>query len=291
MAPGSHDHYTPQAYYQYRGILAKRVLKEELLIGQVLYYRRLQPRLGARKLLTMLQPFMDAHGIGIGRDVFFELLQVNGLLIRKRRRSKPRTTFSDHWLNKYPDLAKGLTVSRADELWVSDITYIHLSGNRFAYLSLVTDAYSRKITGYCMCEDLSVEGPVAALRMAVKGRKDKSPLMHHSDRGAQYCAHDYVELLNSSVIAISMTQSGDPRENAIAERVNGILKQELLKEVYPDLRQAKRSIKAAVEVYNKHRPHSSVNMMTPEQAHLQTGTIPRRWKNYYKTRAKEMTVN
>jgi putative transposase len=278
--------YTPQAYYQYQIVLGNRALKEELLIQQVLLHRGLQPRLGTRKLLIMMQPFMDEHGIRMGRDVFFELLQGNNLLIRKRRRNKPRTTFSDHWLRKYPDLIKEIALNRADELWVSDITYIHLPKKRAAYLGLVTDAYSRKIVGFCMHRDLSADGPVAALKMALKGRTGSYPLVHHSDRGSQYCSAEYVNLLNDNNIGISMTQSGDPRDNAIAERINGILKQELLKEVYPDIKQAKRAVTIAIDTYNRLRPHSSVDMLTPQQAHTKTGAIRRRWKSTFKTIAK-----
>jgi transposase InsO family protein len=274
--------YTSQSYYQYQKLLARESLKEDLVIGQVVYHRILQPRLGARKLQVMMEPFMEDHGIAIGRDVLFGLLRENGLLIRKSRRSKPLTTDSNHWMRKYPDLIRNIVLSRADELWVSDITYIHLPKKRFGYLSLVTDAYSRKIVGFCMNQDLSAQGPVAALAMALKGRTGREPLTHHSDRGSQYCSDGYVNLLKSGAINISMTQSGNPRDNAIAERVNGILKQELLKEAYPDIQQARREVVIAIATYNCLRPHSSVDMMTPEKAHTQTGQISRRWKNVFK---------
>jgi putative transposase len=282
--------YTSQAYYQYRAGVISRTLKEDLLVQQVLHQRRLQPRLGTRKLLVMLQPFMDAHQIHIGRDVLFELLRVHGLLIRRRRLNRPRTTFSGHRLKKYADLAKGFKAIRAEELWVSDITYLNLSKG-FAYLSLVTDVYSHKIVGYRLSDELAADGPVAALEMAVKGRKGDQPLLHHSDRGSQYCSSAYINLLNNHNMGISMTQSGDPRDNAIAERVNGILKQELLKEIYPSFRQAGQAVVTAIDIYNRHRPHSSVDMLTPEQAHTQTGEISRRWKNYYKKAAKEVIMD
>lgn len=280
--------YTSQAYYQYQRSLSKRSLKEDLLIQQVLHHRRLQPRLGTRKLMIVLQPFLDAHGIRIGRDVFFELLRINGLLIRRRRQQHPRTTFSAHKLKKYPDLVKGLVINRPEELWVSDITYINLTRG-FAYLSLVTDVYSHKIVGYYLNNDLTTEGCILALSMAVKAKAGNQPLLHHSDRGTQYCANAYINLLNKHHIGISMTQSGDPRDNAIAERVNGILKQELLKEMYPGFKQAKQAVATAIDIYNRHRPHSSVDMLTPEQAHTRSGEIRRRWKSYYKTAAKELT--
>ena len=158
--------------------------------------------------------------------------------------------------------------------------YIRLKGNHFGYLSLITDAYSRKIVGFHLSDSLSAEGPLKALEMALKSRSDNAPLIHHSDRGSQYCADAYIALLKDNGINISMTQSGDPRDNAIAERVNGILKQELLLEVYPSLRQAQRSVVAAIGIYNQIRPHGSLDMMTPEKAHTRTGPIRRRWKSW-----------
>jgi len=272
--------YSPQAYYQYQRLSFKRRLGEDLLLGQVLAHRRLQPRLGGRKLHEMLLPFMEDHDLYMGRDQLFDLLRENGLLVKKRRRSQPRTTDSNHWMKRYPDLATKLKLNRADQLWVSDITYIRLTANRFGYLSLVTDAYSRKIVGFHISDNLQAEGPVAALQMALGSRCGTAPLIHHSDRGSQYCADEYVSLLKANEISISMTQSGDPRDNAIAERVNGILKQELLLEVYPTIKQAHRSLVSAVDIYNRIRPHSSLDMMTPEKAHAQTGPIKRRWKSW-----------
>ncbi len=253
------------------------MLWEDLVIQQVLGHRKVQPRLGTCKLHEMLLPFLAAHRIAMGRDKLNELLRWNSLLLARRSRRKPITTMSNHWSKKHPDLVKGIVLSRAEELWVSDITYIHLQQGGFAYLSLVTDAYSRKIVGYCTNHDLSAGGPVGALEMALAGRAGEQPLIHHSDRGSQYCSDVYVNLLKDSTIGISMTQSGDPRENAIAERVNGILKLELLQEVYPNLGEARQAVSVAIDIYNRLRPHSSVDMMTPEKAHTKTGGIRRRW--------------
>jgi len=274
--------YSPQAYYQYQKSLAKRVLEEDLLIQQILYHRISQRIIGGRKLHEMMGPFMEDHDIYIGRDALFDLMRDNGLLNGNRSRSHPRTTDSNHWMRRYPDLIRNIRLSRADELWVSDITYVHLIKKKFAYLSLVTDAYSRKIVGFCMNKDLSTEGPVAALEMALSARMSNEPLIHHSDRGSQYCSDGYVALLKSGAVSISMTQSGNPRDNAIAERVNGILKQELLEEAYPNIKTAQQSAVIAIDTYNKLRPHSSVDMMTPEKAHTQTGPIKRRWKSLFK---------
>ncbi|EHQ24414.1 IS3 family transposase [Mucilaginibacter paludis] len=271
--------HSPQAYYQHQKLSGKKSLEEDLLIQQVLYHRTFQPRLGCRKLHVMMEPFMEGHDMYICRDLLFDLLRENDLLIVKRRRSQPQTTDSNHWMKKYPDLIKDIRLSRADELWVSDITYIRLRKKKFAYLSLITDAYSRKIVGFCMHIDLSAEGPLTALEMALKGRASDKPLIHHSDRGSQYCSDGYVTLLKSNTINISMTQSGNPKDNAIAERVNGILKQELLEDAYSNSNQAQCSAKIAIDIYNRMRPHSSVDMMTPEKAHTQTGPIKRRWRN------------
>ncbi len=272
--------FSRQAYYQYHESLTKRVFQEDLVIRQVLYHRTLQPQIGGCKLHEMMESFMEEHDISMGRDLLLDLLRENNLLLRRRKRKQPLTTDSSHWMRKYPDLIRGISLSRADELWVSDITYIYLA-KKFGYLSLITDAYSRKIVGFCMNKDLSADGPVAALAMALKSRKSNESLIHHSDRGSQYCSDDYITLLKASTIGISMTQSGNPRDNAIAERVNGILKQELLEEVYPDIKQAQQAAVMAIDTYNRIRPHSSVDMMTPEKAHTQTGQIKRRWKNAF----------
>jgi len=271
--------YSTQAYYQYNRQTEKQVFRHEAYIQQVLACRRSQPRLGTRKLFELLQPDM-------GRDAFFDMLRSHGLLVR-RKRYRVRTTFSAHRFRKYPDLVNGLVVpQRANELWVSDITYIRVAGD-FAYLSLVTDAYSRKIIGFQMSHDLSTDSCLKALKMALSTRLTDRPLIHHSDRGTQYCSKAYVQLLNKQGIAISMTQSGNPRDNAIAERVNGILKMELLDKKYDNINSAYKAVKQAINIYNTARPHSSVNMMTPEKAHLQTGSIKRRWKNYYPLKERE----
>lgn len=270
--------YSPQAYYQYDQYREDRVFKEEELIQQVLAHRRLQPRLGGRKLLVLMQQ----QGLDMGRDAFFELLREQGLLVR-RKRSRVRTTFSAHRFRKYPDLLNGFTAERPDQLWVSDITYIRLQGDKFAYLSLITDAYSRKIIGFCLSHDLSSASPIKALQMALTQRTGTLPLIHHSDRGTQYCSSGYIRLLKRKGIQISMTQSGNPRDNAIAERVNGILKMEYLTGMYPDVKAALDAVRAIVPVYNGSRPHASLDMLTPEQAHQRTGYIKRRWKNYYQT--------
>lgn len=274
--------YSRQAYYQYNRATEKQAFKQEELTQQVLEHRRLQPRLGTRKLLELMQPAM-------GRDAFFELLRANGLLVR-RKRYRVRTTFSAHRFKKYPDLLQDLVPQRANQLWVSDITYIRV-GKDFAYLSLVTDAYSRKIIGFCLSHDLSTDNCLSALRMALATRLTDQPLVHHSDRGTQYCSQAYTKLLKRRGIAISMTQSGNPRDNAIAERVNGILKQELLNESYDNISTAYKSVKQAIGIYNMLRPHSSLDMLTPENAHTKTGQLKRRWRNYYPQKEMEVVMD
>lgn len=264
--------YSSQAYYQYQKAIENRTFKQEEVIQQVLECRRLQPRIGTRKLLEILQPPM-------GRDAFFGLLRDSGLLVR-RKRSRVRTTFSVHRFRKYPNLITEMVIHRPNQLWVSDITYLRIKQD-FVYLSLITDAYSRKIIGFCLSHDLSTDSCLKALRMALATRLTDDPLIHHSDRGTQYCSQAYTRLLKQKHIVISMTQSGNPRDNAIAERVNGILKQELLKESYQDLRVAYKAVKQAIAIYNELRPHSSVDMLTPDKAHQQNGTLKRRWRNYY----------
>jgi len=273
--------YSSQAYYQYQKATESRTFKQEEVIQQVLEHRRLQPRIGARKLLEIIQPLM-------GRDAFFDLLRDSGLLVR-RKRIRVRTTFSAHRFRKYPNLIEELVVNRPNQLWVSDITYLRIAQD-FAYLSLITDAYSRKIIGFCLSHDLSTDSCLKALRMALATRLNDQPLIHHSDRGTQYCSQAYTNLLKKKGIDISMTQNGNPRDNAIAERVNGILKMELLSDNYVNIGTANQSVKQAINVYNTRRPHSSLDMLTPEVAHQTEGPLKRRWRNYYPKNEKEVAM-
>ena len=280
--------YSRQAYYK-RLISSERApLKEELLVQQVLGYRELQPRIGGRKLFLLLGPFMKRHAMEQGRDAFFRLLGKYGLL-NKNRRGKRKTTDSNHWMHKYPNRIKHLLPTHSDQLWVSDITYLELCGSD-AFLSLVTDAYSRKIIGFHVSDSLQASGPLQALQMALGGRSHLPGLIHHSDRGVQYCCKDYVNLLNNHQISISMTESGDPRDNAIAERVNGILKMELLSPVFIDLEAARQAVAKAVNIYNYLRPHSSISMLAPALVHGKQFDLKRKWKNYYKTRPKQVAI-
>jgi putative transposase len=270
-----------QAYYQRIKYNYRNVSKTEILFQIVQKERKLMPRLGGRKLLLKVQHRLPQE-LHLGRDAFFDFLRDHGLLVRKRR-NRTITTNSHHWLRKYPNLIKDFTPTQAHQLWVSDITYIE-TREGFVYLSLITDAYSRKIIGWALGDSLEAKHSVDALHMALKQLpKTCCNVYHHSDRGIQYCCEDYVKILKKKHFQISMTENGDPLENPIAERVNGILKDEWLNQAKLQSReQAIRELKQIIQTYNTKRPHSSVNMFTPELAHSQVGTIERRWKNYYK---------
>ena len=227
-----------------------------------------------------MQGFLSAHRFQIGRDAMFDLLSERGLLITKRKRRGFITTLSKHRFKKYPNIIRDFIPVAPNQLWVSDITYIHLADG-FAYLSLITDAYSRKIVGFYLNRDLSAQGPLNALKMALTSNPERNGLIHHSDRGVQYCCDAYVRLLQDKKIKISMTENGDPLENAIAERVNGILKQELLEEVFTDYQLAQKAVAIACSTYNHLRPHGSIDNLKPAEAHRKTGELKKRWKNYW----------
>ena len=271
---------TRHAYYDHLWRSQHDSMKEDVIVQLVHEIRGPLPRLGTRKLLFALQPGLQSHGISIGRDCLFELLDAHKLLIRQRRK-KVFTTDSRHWMHKYANLVKDTDIIRPEQLWVSDITYIRVM-NQWGYLSLVTDAFSRKIMGYCFRLDMLVLGPRAALQMALDARTYSGQMLtHHSDRGAQYCCKEYVELLQSERISISMTERGDPYENALAERMNGILKGEFNLYSSPvDFEQTYGKIKDSIKAYNELRPHGSCDYLTPCQAHQQGNVLQRRWQNY-----------
>lgn len=269
-----------QAYYQRSKYNYKEEVKEEILLQLVEKHRELMPKLGGRKLLELIQPRLPDE-LKLGRDSFFDFLRRHGLLVGKRRK-RVKTTYSNHWLHKYPNLIKGFIPIKANQLWVSDITYIETSQG-FVYLNLVTDAYSRKIVGWAVGNTLEATYTIEALTMALGQLPRKTEgLIHHSDRGVQYCCNDYVKKLKKNGIQISMTENGDPRENAIAERVNGILKDEWLNQMkLASLEQAIIELKRIIKIYNCHRPHASLDMKTPESAHKQSGLLKKHWKVYY----------
>lgn len=224
--------------------------------------RKQQPRVGGRKLYEALQPSFEAADLKIGRDSLFDILREHNLLIR-RKRASCRTTFSYHRFYKYNNLVKNMRVIRPNQVWVSDITYIRtISG--FCYLALITDMYSRKIVGYDMSDSLELAGCLRALKKALRHARPVNGLVHHSDRGFQYCSNHYVDKLKKHGIQISMTEEHHCYENAIAERVNGILKDEFyLDQCFYSTSHACNAAKNAIEIYNSKRLHLSLNYKTP----------------------------
>jgi len=259
------------------------------MIEKVKKIRQDLPGTGTRRLHHMTVSYRKKHGIKRGRDKLYDLLRAYHLL-PKRGRSGIRTTYSKHHFYKYPNLVKDMDVLRPNLVWCSDITYIR-TGNGWSYLSLITDAYSHKIMGWSLQPSLRAEGPVEAIKMALSSistriRADSSTqLIHHSDRGIQYCCREYVSLLEKHQVDISMAK--ESYENPIAERINGILKDELLRPGYSRFELAQKAIKKAVRIYNTERPHRSINMLYPVDAENLTGPIPRIWKkNGYREKQK-----
>ena len=279
---------TRQAHYQ-NGWQAQAVgLEHELVLQKVHAIRRDHKRMGGRKLYELLDTFMLEHGIKMGRDALFDLLADHRLLV-KRLRTRVITTRSSHWLRKWPNLIKDLRPTAVGQIWVSDITYFHTRTEGVVYITLITDAYSHRIMGYHLATDLEAVSSMEALHMALAHADVPEGLIHHSDRGVQYCSHKYVELLQQHGIRISMTENGDPLENAVAERINGILKQEYLDLGRVDtIEQVRAELQRAVRLYNGGRPHSSISMFTPDQVHYNSMPVATTWKNYYKKRP---TVN
>lgn len=258
--------------------MSKRHSDEEIIIELLHQIRREVNVLSTKAIYHMIKTTLRDHGITIGRDELHEIRRHNGFL-HKRRRRYCQTTDSNHRFRKYPNRIKDLLIERIEHVWVSDITYIRVN-DVFHFLSLVTDAYSRKIVGYCLCNTLEARGPLSALRMAISNlSKVPEGLIHHSDRGIQYCCDEFVEELQLYCIESSMTENGDPRENAIAERLNGILKKHFgLKKTFSSPDDANVAVLRAVRGYNDIRPHQSISMLTPAKAHEHDGVLVRKWK-------------
>jgi len=257
-----------QAIYQAKSrveIRAKELAKIKPLVEAI---RMEMPRIGTRKLYYLLKDNLVGLNIKIGRDALFEYLRSEHMLV-KPKKNYIKTTNSKHWLRKHPNLMKEVKVDRPEQFFVSDITYVK-SRERTHYLSLVTDAYSRKIMGYKLSDDMSAENVVKALKMAVKQRKSKKSLIHHSDRGLQYAASVYQKELSANAIIPSMTDGYDCYQNALAERINGILKQEFLIEKCNTGKELELLIKESINTYNNKRPHLSLNMKTPNFIHEKT---------------------
>ncbi len=241
-------------------------MREDLIIRLVQQIRRYQPRIGGKKLYKLLKEDLAKQGVSVGRDKFFGILGKKGLLV-KRRKKYVRTTESWHRFHKYKNKLKEQLLTGPDQAYVSDITYLRTQQG-FVYLFLQTDAYSRKITGWSLSDSLGIEGAIKALKMTLGQCQNPAGVIHHSDRGIQYCCKQYVELLKGNKMQISMTEQNHCYENAQAERVNGILKEEfLLDATFADKSSALKAVRQAITTYNNRRPHWSLKLCTPQQVH------------------------
>lgn len=274
-----------QAYFKRdEDAVLNKIVQEKFVVNYVKKVREIDRGIGGLKLWHMYKrDFKDEATIG--RDRFEDIINEYNLKVRKRIR-KPRTTDSSHGLPTYPNLVKEFIPTAPNQLWVSDITYIPIWLNttdyKFCYLSLVLDAYTEEICGWSLGPTLETRYPVLALKMAMERLNGKEyNLIHHSDRGCQYASHEYTSILNQHGIRISMTESGDPKENPQAERINNTIKNEMFKGLcFKNIKQVKESLSQAIDFYNYERPHMSINMMTPAEAASCTGEIKKKWKSF-----------
>lgn len=265
-----------QAFYKRQSPKCRSSRDSEIL-SKVSRIRHQLPRCGGRKLQYLINKDLESNDHRVGRDYLFALLRSRSMLVGKRKKYH-KTTNSKHWMRKYPNIIKELDIVRPEQLWVADITYLE-SERGYRYLHLITDAYSKKIVGHELSDNMKATTTLKALSMALKGRIYDEMLIHHSDRGLQYSSAVYTELLKENGIRISMTQDSDPYENAIAERVNGILKDEFgLDQVFQNERGMNKQVRESIALYNALRPHLSINMLTPDQAHKQDTVQLKRWK-------------
>ena len=276
-----------QAYYKHGDTDLRKLAEEAFCVEYVKRIRQKDRGIGGGKLWQMYRKeFGEEHGVGYNR--FYDIIERHNLKVRRRRR-RARTTDSGHGLPLYPNLTRELIPLRPNQLWVSDITYmvIHLDARRgeydFCYLSLVTDYYTKEIIGWCVGETLEARFAIEALEMALGrlgGRRDVD-LIHHSDRGVQYASYAYTDILRKHNIRISMTECGDPRDNAVAERVNGIVKNELLQGMsFFSIQEVRKALKVAIDFYNNERPHMSLEWRTPAEAALCSGELKKKWTSY-----------
>jgi len=258
-----------QNYYARRTLRQRRAVDEELVVALVRQERSLQPRLGVRKLRVLLKGELAQAGVRIGRDRFFELLGEVGLLLAPKRSETPRTTQSYHLLPVFTNLIKGRQVSRPNEVWVGDLTYLR-TDEGFMFLALLTDKMSRHIVGFHYGDSLESIGCQHALEMALKQLPEGSRPIHHTDRGSQYCCHEYVKLALSRGLTMSMTEVDHCAENALAERMNGILKIEYgLDQRFRTKAQSRTAVEQAIFLYGTRRPHTALGNQFPAQVHAQ----------------------
>lgn len=278
--------YTRQAYYKRRKTGRENEQHEKQALELVREKRLKMPRLGTRKLHFLLEEDFAKRGLKIGRDRLFTLLRSNRLLIRPSK-SYVKTTNSKHWLRRHKNMVAELEITKPEQVFVSDITYIY-TDEGYGYLSLVSDAYSKRIMGHHLARDLKAEGPLQALQMAIRNRRYSHRLIHHSDRGLQYCSAGYQKVLKKAGISPSMTEQCDPYQNAVAERINGILKDEFcIGDGFSSHRQAEKVIEDSIAIYNNLRPHQSCRLLTPNQMHGQRKVKMLKWK---KKAPKEQTL-
>ena len=272
---------TRQAFYDKKNRKEQHLLDASIIVDLVERERKIAKRIGGKKLHLILKQELLEHGIDIGVQKFMDVLRSNDLLVNRRSR-KPKLTDSQHKLPTYPNIARNLHIDKSELLWVSDITYVKVF-DQFCYLFLITDAYSRKVVGYNFSRRMTAKCCIKALDLALANRKHpERNLMHHSDRGSQYCARDYVDLLNCSSIVISMTENGDPLENPLAERMNRTFKDTFgLDENFATFDSANQQVNEAVKYYNERLPHSSIDMLTPQQADQHQGRLKKHWTYYW----------
>ncbi len=279
--------HTKQAYYQRIQYEEQKAFDTYLLKELVIKARLVWKRGSGRNLFTYMQRSFKEHQIKIGRDKFFEFLRENGLLIMRKSRQAV-TTNSYHFYHRYPNLIKEKVALKSNEIWVCDITYIWIvEKENFGYLSIITDLYSHRIMGYCLHATLKAIGPLTALKMAIKvaGKNSVKKCIHHSDRGIQYCCNEYISAINKYGLIPSMTENGDPLENPVAERINGILKHEFSNEKemqFESMAIAKKQMDTFVQFYNTQRPHGSIERLTPIEAYSLERELKKTWKNYKK---------
>ncbi len=267
--------FSKQAYYKRKRRANSSDYQE--LKKLIMNVRNQLPKSGGRKVYHMISEDLRKKNIKMGRDKLFSYLRSEHLLVTKKKKYH-KTTNSKHWMRKYPNLVKNLVINRPEQVWVADITYLQVKKKHY-YLHLITDAYSKRIVGYKLADNMLAVTTLKALEKAVSERQYKEELIHHSDRGLQYCSSIYTQKLSNSNIKISMTEQYDPYENAVAERVNGILKDEFgLDNIFENYERLELQILQSIALYNQLRPHVSIGLLTPNQAHKQRDLKLKTWK-------------
>jgi len=288
---------SPQAYYKHGDSDLRKLAEDAFVVEFIRRVRQKDHGIGGGKLWKMYKrEFGEDHSVGYNR--FYDIIERHNLKVRKRKR-RAKTTNSEHDLPLYPNLVKELIPIRPNQLWVSDITYMVIYINAqtgdydFCYLSLVTDYYTKEIIGWCVGQTLEAKFAIEALHMALERLGDNPvlDLIHHSDRGVQYASYEYTGILKRNGIKISMTECGDPKDNAVAERVNGIIKNELLMGMaFFSIDELRRALKVAIDFYNNERPHMSLDWKTPAEAALCTGELEKKWVSYRENAIKALVA-